>query len=441
MTFFDLAVVGGGPAGLATVLAAQALAPQWRVLWYRGSRPGFTPAYADLHPVHRLNVPVERMGLDAAQPVDFLDWLQTRHPERGVQPGQFVPRTWFGEYLGARQAALRGLPELDARALDLHTLTPAADHWHLIDAHGDPVSARRVALCLGLPDGQAPAHAPAHWVADPWAWWRALPEDRLPLAADARVLLVGSGLTAVDLALGLRARGFRGSIRAISTSGRWPLAHASTPPLPADAVASLDAAARTAGSARRLLRRLRDFAAQHPWRAVVDALRPGTNRYWTALPSVEQARLLRHAFGPWNRHRHRMAPDVLTTLEADAGLRLESGRIGVDAAGRLWRHHAGTSSRIDADLVLDCRGPGFRAALQGDTLLARLVRTGVLAAHPLGTGVGMPTSASLAVLGAARFGEAFETLAIPELRQQAVDTVRHWVDSASGRPSAPTPWV
>ena len=439
MISFDLAVVGGGPTGLATVLAAQAIAPSWRVLWYRGRQPGFVPAYAGLHPVHRLNVPVERMGLDAAQPVDFLDWLQARHPERGVRPGDFAPRTWFGDYLEARQAGLRGPPALDARPQDLQGVVPSKGQWRLIAANGDETYARRVALCLGLPGGQAPAAAPAHWIADPWAWWRALPEGPLPLVETDEVLLVGSGLTAVDLALGLRARGFAGSIRAVSPRGHWSLPHAPTPPLPAAALAALDAELTGAGRARRLFRLLREAAAHHPWRAVLDALRPATNRYWAALPLVEQARLLRHGFGPWNRHRHRMAPDVRATLDADAGLRLERGRILVDAEGRLWRRHAGSEEAIDATLVLDCRGPAFRAAMQGEGLLARLVRSGVLDVHPLGTGVCTPADASLAVLGAARFGEAFETLAIPELRQQAVDTVRRWLEAeaAGDRPSAP----
>jgi uncharacterized NAD(P)/FAD-binding protein YdhS len=83
----------------------------------------------------------------------------------------------------------------------------------------------------------------------------------------------------------------------------------------------------------------------------------------------------------------------------------------------------------DVALALDCRGPGFRAALAGDSLLARLVREGVLEAHPLGTGVRAPADASLAVVGAARFGERFETSAVPELRQQAVEVVRYFLST------------
>ena len=88
---FDLAVIGGGPAGVATVLAARALQPQWRLLWCRGPETvgrGFLPAYGGNSLVHRLNVPVERMGLDAEAPVDFFDWLRREHPGREVVPGQ-----------------------------------------------------------------------------------------------------------------------------------------------------------------------------------------------------------------------------------------------------------------------------------------------------------------------------------------------------------------
>jgi uncharacterized NAD(P)/FAD-binding protein YdhS len=126
-----------------------------------------------------------------------------------------------------------------------------------------------------------------------------------------------------------------------------------------------------------------------------------------------------------------MAPEVCAALDADAALSLEPGRIRVDAEGRILKRDRSGEIVLDVALALDCRGPGFRAALAGDSLLARLVRDGVLEAHPLGTGVRTPADPSLTVIGAARFGERFETSAVPELRQQAVEVVRRWV--VSGR--------
>lgn len=431
----DLAVIGGGPAGLATVLAARALAPGWRVAWCRGPSPGFLPAYGGNSLVHRLNVQVERMGLDAEAPVDFFDWLRREHPARGAEPGQFVPRRWFGEYL----AACADDCGAEAHPGEVATLARVAQGWRLgfAAASSAPLTARRVALCLGMPAGLPMPWAPAHWVTDPWAWWRGLGDGPLPLDDGDQVLVVGSGLTAVDMVLGLRERGFRGRIRVVSPAGGWSQAHAAAAPLDAETRERIDDALDAASSARELLAVIRRFAATHPWRAVIDALRADTNARWAALAPGEQRRLLRHAFGPWNRHRHRMAPDVRATLDADPALTIEPGRIHVDAQSRVWKRHHGVEQAVDATLVLDCRGPGFRAALAGDSLLARLVREGVLVAHPLGTGVRTPVDPSLALLGAARFGERFETTAVPELRQQAVEVVRSWLGATTNADAAP----
>ncbi len=436
----DLAVIGGGPAGLATVLAARALAPSWDIQWCRGTTATFLPAYEGNDLVHRLNVPVERMGLDAQAPSDFFDWLRVCHPERLTQPGQFVPRQWFGEYMAVRAqncGAEEHLGEIagvmrcgNAWQLNFRQLQ---DGSGVTEARSQPLRALRLALCVGMPNGLPMPGAPSHWIGDPWEWWRHLPEGELPLRPTDTVLVVGSGLTAVDMVLGLRSRGFPGLIRVVSTGGRWSHAHADASALSAEQREALDAALDEAGSARDLLRALRRAAEQHPWRAVIDALRAQTNLRWALLPPDEQRRVLRHAFGVWNRHRHRMAPDVLASLAADAALHIEPGRIRVGADGVVLARHRGVDTRIDATLILDCRGPGFRAALAGDSLLARLVREGVLQAHPLGTGVAAPVDSSLALVGAARFGERFETSAVPELRQQASDCVRGMLSVSQSR--------
>ncbi|MGL6290989.1 MAG: FAD/NAD(P)-binding protein [Silanimonas sp.] len=464
----DLAVVGGGPAGLATVLAARSLAPHWRVLWCRGPADiarGFLSAFGGNSLVHRLNVPVERMGLDASAPVDFFDWLRREHPQRGVEPGQFVPRRWFGEYMAARAAGCGA----DERFGEVHDIARSDAGWRLTftsdevsdDGSGASIGARvndaahvadtvrttharRIALCLGMPAGMPMPNAPHHWVADPWAWWRSLGEGPIPLGVRDAVLVVGSGLTAVDMVLGLRERGYAGRIRVVSPGGRWSQAHAPAAPLDPEVRERFDDALDEAASAREVVRVLRRIGARHPWRAVIDALRADTHARWSALAPDEQRRLLRHAFGVWNRHRHRMAPDVRATLDGDPALSLEPGRIHVDAGGRIVKRDRGAATVVDVGLALDCRGPGFRSALAGDSLLARLVRGGVLEAHGLGTGVRSPDDASLAVVGAARFGERFETTAVPELRQQALEVVKGWVLStpaatgwATASPSTP----
>jgi len=119
----------------------------------------------------------------------------------------------------------------------------------------------------------------------------------------------------------------------------------------------------------------------------------------------------------------------LTSFFASKAVRSRVGQVKGDELPPALQH-LGDRPKVYrlSELVLDVPSLIARLAeLAGDSLLARLVREGVLEAHPLGTGVRPPREPSLAVLGAARFGEAFETLAIPELRQQAVEVVQGWV--------------
>jgi uncharacterized NAD(P)/FAD-binding protein YdhS len=422
---FDLAIVGAGPAGLACAMAAARFAPHWRVLWLRGAKAPFSPAFVSPSLRHRLNVPVERMGIEADDPAGFLRWLQEQRLDLQVGLGEFVPRCWFGDYLAWHA---RGLPP-SVQVLDgaINDLRPqqGGNGWQL-HFGTQTCASQRVVLSLGMPGPECAAQVESAWVRDPWAWWQALPDAWVPPSADEEILVVGSGLTAVDMVLGLRERGFAGRIRVVSTAGEWSHAHAATTPLSEDVREHFEARLAEVETARDLVDLLRTFAAQHPWRAVVDALRPHTNAVWGELPPQEQRRVLRHAFGVWNRHRHRMAPDVRATLDADTALRIEAGRIRLGAEGRIERHHHGQVEVLRPVLALDCRGPGFRTALAGDTLLAQLVRAGTLKAHPHGTGVCAPRDSGLAVIGAALFGERFESVAVPELRQQAVEVVRRW---------------
>lgn len=406
----ELAVIGGGAAGLFAIREALRRQPSLSVRWFAPDpHPG--SAWSSDCPAHLLNVPVERMG--AREPGDFLHWLRGEPEAATVTEGQFLPRSRYGDYLRALTAAL---PDSVWRIEAAVTgLSRCAAGWQLETAAG-AIEAQRVVIAVGMPQLVPPAP-----LRDAWDWW----QSGESLDADAPVLLAGSGLTAVDLVLGLRERGHRGPITAISPSGRWPEAHAPTVALQAPAITSLIDALRSASSAASVLAMLRAASEQAPWRAVIDALRPHSNALWQGWPAPLRARLLRHGFGHWNRHRHRMARQVADRLAADPALTLLPGRIRIEA-GQLWRVHRGITQTLAPALALDCRGPPLAALLQTQPWLQPLLDAGELKAHPLGSRLATPVRPDLAVIGAANFGALFETTAIPELRAQAQTLATRW---------------
>ena len=293
-------------------------------------------------------------------------------------------------------------------------------------------------LALGLPSLAAPWPARPGVEPDGWRWWQALPENWQPPPANEQVVLVGSGLTAIDLALGLRERGFRGRIRAVSPSGRWSEPHAAAVPLTAEVRAALIAEMRGAATARALVAVIDRYSKRHPWRAVIDALRADSNDIWRSLAPLQRRRLLNHSLSVWNRHRHRVPPTSLAAIHSDEALTLERGRVVAGSDGLLYlcEGHRDPSSGtpLSAALVVNCAGAALANRPRWDAVYGFALRPGFLRLNELESGLVSVRPQDLAIVGACRFGDDVEATAVPELRSQARDLAAEWA-------TARTPWT
>jgi len=267
---------------------------------------------------------------------------------------------------------------------------------------------------------------------------------------DDPVLLVGAGLTMVDVAVTLHDRGHTGVIHAVSRRGIAPLAHASHGGEPYPALLAPD---RSVATARTLMRQVRVEVRQaalrgHDWRSVLDALRPGTQALWRNLPRDEQRRFLRHVQPYWDAHRHRIAPGVATTLAAMTAHRqlvVRAGRgrsyreqpDGIDATIRYRGEAADTVVRVGT--VINCTGASVDLRRDRSPLMEHLFAQGFIRPDSLGLGLcndehgaicdaeGWP-SRVLYTLGVLRKGALWETTAIPEIRAQAATLAAHLLD-------------
>lgn len=408
----DVAVVGGGASG--TFFAAELLRRglDWSVCWVAPEEAGGA-AYSTPFDSHLLNVPAARMGAFVDRPEHFHAWL-TEHPEFGVfSAPDFVPRRLYREYLRELRATVSRSPRIDistARTTFIEKVADGAEAgWRLGLQDGSTICSRRLVLATGLPVDR---EADPAVIRDPWRWLLSLPENWSAPATDQAIKLIGTGLTAMDVVVALRDRGFAGEIRVQSRSGKWSATHESTEPLPEALREALLAEMLEVPTCRHYVRIVRRYAERLPWRAVIDSLRPSSRRLWEALPLVERRRFLRHLFGVWNRHRHRAPPATARRIAADTRLSVSRGR--------------GLERAPDEALVIDCRGMGLTTTRLWPRLVTRLLDIGALAPSALGIGLQSNFPASLEVLGALRFGQEFECTAVPELRQQACMVIDRW---------------
>jgi len=387
-------------------------------------------AYATDDPRHLLNVRVANMGAFADQPDHLYAWLRRRGGEDCPTPFSFISRATYGDYLAdlAREMLAAGRAR-HARATCLD-IDERAEGVRLGLSTGESIDADLVILATGHDAKLTLAGVPAE---QPWS------EGALAgLGADAPILIVGCGLTMVDMALSLDRRGRHGPITAVSRRGLLPSAHRPASPrnVPIGEVPLGAALSAQLAWLRRMATRFTAEGAD--WRAAVDALRPHTQRLWRAMSVEQRRRFLRHARVYWDIHRHRMAPEIEAALRA----LIDSGRLEI-VAGRIV-----AARRIDGQIavdilrrgggaivtqrfarIIDCTGLSESPLQSANPLLRALLERG--AARQDALGIGFDVAEDLGVVGAdgraSRRIKAigplaraafWECIAIPDIRLQ-----------------------
>jgi uncharacterized NAD(P)/FAD-binding protein YdhS len=441
-----ITIVGGGFAGtaLAVQLARQLDLRQAEVhLVEPRPVPGPGLAYTARRPEYLMNVRPAALSLYAEQPGHFAQWLQTQ-PEAAAALPEFAARATYGRYLEAELAQVLDRP--GQPGVQWHQTTAVAaplladGRRQLQLADGGIIASDIVVLALGNFPPPPPAgpdlaylqHPGYH--ADPW-----VTGNLRRIGPNDSVLLIGSGLTAVDVLLALRQDGHQAPVTVVARHGRWPAAHGPASATYPNFYPDLAQETTVAGVLATVRRHLKLAAAQGTdWRPVLDTLRPDLGRIWAAWPQAEQKRFLRHLAGIWAVARHRSPPDNADAINAlmDAGfVRLHVGRVseilpeGPAMRVRVQRGQGAGCWQLTQHVVC-CAGPLLDYRRVQEPLVRSLREAGQLSPDALGLGLltdargallaadGQPAP-GLFTLGASRRPAYFESTAVPELRQQA----------------------
>ena len=419
-----VAIVGGGFSG--TIIAAQLARRGIAASLIDGSgRAGKGVAYSTNEPAHLLNVRADGMSAWSGEPDDFA----VRFEGEGGDRRGFAQRRFFAAYLGdiLDEAVGRGVSIV---AKSASKAVRQGDGWRIEFEDGQSLDADAIVLAVGNQEPEplsAFSAAGARYIRNPWGVEaHAAVEDLAQTGGPA--LLVGTGLTMVDLVLSLDAAGHRGQIVALSRRGLVPRSHADFDPAP------VDEKELPSGNLRGLWRWLRRRGAKVGWRGAVDSLRPYSHALWQSLSAEEQRRFLRHGRPWWDVHRHRIAPQVAQTVArmvSDGRLQVVAGRIvsaqpaerGIEVSYR----RRGSSSVQSASFAyaFNCTGPLHSMARTKDPLLRSLLDAGQVRPDHLGIGLEVDEhsrpagSERLWALGPLTKGRYWEIIAVPDIREQA----------------------
>jgi uncharacterized NAD(P)/FAD-binding protein YdhS len=437
----NVVIIGGGFSGAAVAyhLLRRGDANLRITIVERGPYLGRGVAYGVDSSVFRLNVPASKMSIDPEKPDDFVKWARAEE-----SPNAFLSRSLYGAYTVDRLAKTIRAGSSKLRMIRSDAIGVDAHGVHLND--GRVLPAEVVVLATGL----APRIA-QQWLAvdsriiDAW--------DECGLATlpqNGRLLILGAGLSALDVMSLLNARNFKGSVTILSRRGLLPRPHLehAAPVRPLEEAIISDCPK----DLRHMIRFVREVVREamsrgETWQQGFDRLRPHVTSMWTRLSPKDRLRLVRSVRPYWDVLRHRAPADSLAIVDNWRGqnrVEVVAGRVnrcepqadGLDvtikSSGKRERHER-------YDRIVRCIGPALEHSESDNPLICSLFDSGAAAHDPSGLGMvtdsvgrvvgrdGKPSERIYAI-GALRRASDWETTAVPDISKHAARLAAHLTD-------------
>ncbi len=461
MPTIKITIIGGGFSGAMTAYhllrqekVAFAITIVEPALSDKGAGLGL--AYSTTCGEHLLNVSAAGMSALANQPDHFLNYARAKDP--AVKAEDFLPRMFFGQYVQELlntaiadnsskvgknncQFSLVKQRAVDIESTESHKNKPK---YKVILDNQQSLESDIVVLALGNLAGKEPAWldrlaiTSTHYIHNPW--------DTRALAAIAKsesILLVGTGLTAVDKIIELKARGHVGKITAVSRHGLLPRHHLDLPELH-PAQLAWEEIVHLSHSALATLKLVRKKTAQAAnWQAGIDSFRSITQRWWGALAPGEKRNFMRHLQTYWDIHRHRMAPSIAAKIDSyqkngelvilSGGIKAMQETLEGKSAAKVEvaiQERYSAPQKLLFDKVINCTGPQLKLKAIDSPLMANLHRRMLIAPDQTGAGINCQPSGKvidgsgqsnnqLYAIGPLLKAVLLESVAVPELKGQA----------------------
>ena len=455
-----VAIVGGGFTGAAVAYHLARSHNGARVLVFEPrSFLGGGVAYDTEDAAHRINVPAVKMSLVPGEDDHFARWIAETgavadDPAASAPDGNLYPRrAVFGRYVAAQLEPFLSAGRVTHLQDSVGKIAERAGRWTVTTAAGREETADIVVLATTHPPPAVPAVLERALGADPRLIRDASEDGALDaIGPDARVLIVGTGLTMADVVASLTLRGHRGKITAISRRGLLSRGHATRP---CDPFGTFTDRRHTALSLLTAIRFTIAEAADNglTWHGVIDAVRAQAQTFWPNLGVAELRRIVRHLRPFWDVHRFRIAPQVERVLKERIlrrsldvfaasllGAKLERDAIKIE----LRRRKRTTPEILTVDAVVVTTGPAHDRVVATQPHLLSLADAGLITPDAVGLGIacdrqahaltsdGRPLS-SLFVAGPLARGTFGELMGLPQVSDYAQFVARQVDQSLQAR--------
>lgn len=322
----QIVIIGGGASGtIALIQSIRTLSNKAYISVIETSEIlGQGLAYSTREDCHLLNVPVGKMSVFPDHPNHFKDWLNSRNSSLDAfESHSFVPRKFFAEYLASLVA---NLPQERYRHIKsrVQAVSRFTSLWEIeLDNH-TKIYADAVILATGYAaQTKLPFLLNFPLETNAKIFQSHEFEKISALNSNETILILGTGLSAVDVILQLKQKGHT-RFHCISKHGHFPHPHLEVGHHQVVHLPQLHGY-----SPLQILRLIRSFERNqnHELLDVIHAVRLQAKKIWACWTKSEKKSFLTHLQSYWEKVRHRVPRSVFAEIQSD----LSSGKIRVTA--------------------------------------------------------------------------------------------------------------
>ncbi|MDQ3141075.1 MAG: FAD/NAD(P)-binding protein [Bacteroidota bacterium] len=440
-------IIGGGLSGTLVAMNFLENSPDTQITLIEKNpeKLGRGVAYHHDFTHQPLNVVASAMSLFSDRPSHFVEWLTTNHFRFNhllpvIHPDVFVPRKIFGDYIIENLELLhhKHKGRLQIRIDEVISLTENKKRYLAKLESGVEIYGDDIILALGnfppadLFTENDPMNNDSRYFSIPWV-------DRIysNIKGDENILLVGTGLTAVDVVLGLKMRGFNGKVTMVSRRGRLPSPHnLSAKPVRME----YDGHSHPRDTWFWVKGKMKENH-KLPWTSVIDGLRPLTQKIWMSWTLEEKKYFMKRLRPFWEIARHRIpsaSNEILNELIKSGRLEIGKGEI---RSTNITKEGIETEFMFDNlyrkssfQKIINCTGPESNYRKVKFPIIRNLMEQGKVVSDELGLGINCTPGGKILdqsqkeveglwCIGPMRKSILWETTALRELREQATELV------------------
>ena len=375
------------------------------------------PAFSSFSPYYILNVPTRKMSAFSDAPQNFYEFLERKYPLVCKEVGKdgFAPRRIYGEYI--EEFTKAALVEAEKKSIEVEfvfeevaSITKQEEVFS-IKTKSSHIQAHEIFVATSFNQSDLPFNLTSQNVVKK-LWDADSHKFHEKFFTDEKICLIGSGLTAVDVIVGLKNKNFRGKISVTSRRGNLPKKHFVQKTRIPDVIFNEDAKKGVLFLCLKIRKFLRDNP-QFDLRQVVDSIRSNTTDLWHNFDEKNKKLFLR-LMCYWNIFRHRAPISSIEIIEE----MIKSGQVEIvkkgvkNVAEKNGKVLVETKEKeIECDYLVNCLGFEFRA--EKYPLLDQMVKAGLLEKDLL---LVRSKSKKIHLLGGLNIGKDFECTSVPDLR-------------------------